>query len=183
MLGVKPLNQSELQVLDMCFMKERTRVLFNLCLYTGLRPAEALSLNVNDVKGQERLLLLKRNSKGRVKSRSLLMHPALRQLLADFIIGLPEGGPLFLARAGKRLSYQMALREFKEAASRANIKGKVGLHSGRKTFARHVYDASQKDIAMAAKLLGHTDVNNALSYLSFKTEEADAMVQAMPWAP
>lgn len=185
MLGVKPLNQTELQVLDMCFMKERTRVLFNLCLYTGIRPQEALNLRVSDVAGQERLLLVKRLSKGKFRSRSILMHPALRQLLAAYIRteDLQLDGPLFMARANRALSYGVALREFKEAISRANIKGKVGLHSGRKTFAAHAYERLGRDIFKAAKILGHADVKTTMSYLSFATEEADDVVDHVPWAP
>ncbi len=183
MLGCKSLSQTELQILDLCFMKQRTRVFFKLCLYTGLRPSEALSLRVKDVQGQDRVILLKRFSKGKVRSRSLLLHPALRVILAEHIAecGLNMEDPLFLARANKPMSYQVMLRDFKVAAARANLKGKVGLHSGRKTFASHVYGASGKDIALTARMLGHTDVNNAMSYLSFNTEATDKVVEMMAW--
>lgn len=182
MLGVRPLNKTELEILDLCFMRERSRVFFKVCLYTGLRPQEALSLKVSDVRGQVRLILAKRYSKGKVRSRSVLLHPALVSLLEQFTQGRPLEEPLFMARAGKPLTYQMALREFKEAAFRAGLKGKVGLHSGRKTFAGHAYDSLKKDIFKTARILGHADVKSTMAYLSFSTEEADAVVDAIPWA-
>ncbi len=182
MLGSKPLSINELQILDMCFMHESVRVAFKLCLYTGLRPQEMLHLNVGDVVGQTRLTLLKRSTKGRIKSRNLILHPDLISVLSHHCKGRAETEPLFVGPKGNRLSYNTCWRYFKVAVERANLRGKVGLHSGRKTFARAIYQNSGKDIAMTAKLLGHTDVRNVMSYLSFETETLDRVVTAVPWA-
>lgn len=182
MLGSRPLTKLELQILDMCFMSEHVRVAFKVCLYTGLRPQEMLHLKVGDVVGQTRLTLVKRSSKGRIKSRNLILHPDLISVLTLHSVGRLLEEPLFLGAKGKPLSYHACWRAFKVAVERANLKGKVGLHSGRKTFAQHVYAASGKDIVMTAKLLGHTDVRNTLAYISFETAALDAVVTAVPWA-
>lgn len=179
-VGMRPLTQAEIDVLDMCFLKERTRALFKVCLYTGLRPKEALSLRVADIQGG-RVLLWKRNSKGRVASRSLKLHPALASYLATYTQGASLGDPLFAARDGKVYSYHMAYRELKAALSRAQIKGRVALHSGRKTFAERVWLASGKDLIATSRLLGHTNPQNTLHYIQPQQGALDALVEAAPW--
>jgi integrase len=178
-LGVKPLNQTELEVLDLCFMNEHVRTFFKLCVYTGLRPREALSLRVGDV-AEERVHLAKRFSKGRAGSRSIKLHADLISALKPYVAGRPHADALFMAD-GKVITYVKMWRWFKHAVSRANIKGRTGLHSGRKTFAKHVYEHSGKDLVFAARMLGHADVKNTSAYLSYDTAEYDAAVASLRW--
>ena len=182
MLGSRPLTIKELQILDMCFMWEHARVAFKICLYSGLRPQEVLSLRVGDVVGVDRLLLSKRNSKGKLKSRSIKLHPDLISVLSHHSKGRPLDEALFLDKWDKPLKYHAWWRQFKTAVERANLKGKVGLHSGRKTFAQHIYRSSDKDVVMVAHMLGHRNLRSTLDYLSFETVEGDRIVEQMPWA-
>lgn len=181
MLGCKSLTEREVRTLEMCFQRPRTRVFFQLCLYTGLRPAEALALRVGDVVGTDRLLLHRRLTKGRVKSRSIKLHPTLIRVLQTYCEGRAADEPLFLARAGRPLTYRVLHREFAEAVQRAGLCGKVAPHSGRKTFAARVYAASGKDIVTTGKLLGHSDPKNTMMYLSVGQEVLDGVVEMVPW--
>lgn len=180
MLGVKPLNKTELQILDLCFMNEHVRTFFKLCVYSGLRPKEALSLRIADVQGG-RIYLAKRFSKARAGSRSIKLHPELISVLRSYYLSRPLEEPIFVAD-GKPITYHRMWRWFKEAVVRANIKGRTGLHSGRKTFAKHVYEHSGKDLVLTAKMLGHSDVKNTTCYLAFTTEEQDRLVDLIPWS-
>lgn len=184
MIGCRPLNQKELAKIDQYFDNERDRLFFQLCASTGLRPAEALSLLVADVRGQQRVLLSRRFSKGKVGSRSLFIHPALGARLQAYILeqGLLETDPLFKSRNGGPVSRSQMWRGIKRAALQAGLTGKVALHSGRKTFASHIYESTKKDIVRTAKALGHRNINSTVSYLSFDTAEIDTMVMRGPWS-
>lgn len=184
MLGTRPLTTKDIALLEMCFQKPREKLFFRLCLVTGFRPSEALSLRVRDVVATDRVLLQKRNTKGRIKSRSILLHPGLRAYIAEYVVleGLTAEEPLFKSReGGGPVSYTQMWRSFKQAVDRAGLTGKVACHSMRKTYARHMYEQFQKDIVKTAKALGHTQIQSTVSYLSFDTAEIDRAVVAMPW--
>jgi integrase len=183
MLGSRPLTEKELQKIDGCFSTERDRIFFQLCTVTGLRPKEALSLKVADVLEQDRVLLHKRYSKAKVGSRSLFVPAPLKARIAQYVLecGLLAADPLFKSREGGPVSRVQVWRGVKEAAFRAGLLGKVALHSGRKTFASHIYNALGKDIVKTAKALGHRNINSTVSYLSFDTRELDAVIVNGPW--
>lgn len=181
MIGSRPISTSEMELLTLCFQKRRTAVFFKLVVQTGFRPAEALSLQVQDVAGKDRVTVWRRNVKGRTRSRSLFLGPALRQAIQTYLVQESLNcGPLFPARAGRPVTYRVMARDFRAAVERANLKGKVTLHSGRKTFAKFVYEHSGKDIHFTAQSLGHSSPQNTFSYLSFDTEKLDQMVAQMP---
>lgn len=184
MIGARPLTPDEIKLLELC-LQPREWVFFRVCLSTGFRPSETLSLRVCDFEGN-RVTVQKRNTKGKLRSRSAYLEPALRQLVQDYVNaqGLGPQDYVFRSRESKGgpVSYYQVLNCFKVGAAKAGLKGRVTLHSPRKTFAEHVYRTTGKDVVKTARMLGHSDVNNTMAYISFATEEADRIVEAMPWA-
>ncbi len=185
MIGCRPLNEQEIELLDMCFIKSRERLFFRLCMSTGMRPSEALSLKVRDVLDQERVVLQRRHTKGKVSSGSILLHPNLMGLIKAYVLceGLSLEDPLFKSREGGAISRTQMYRDVKRAVRRANLKGLVALHTARKIFAEHMYEHLNKDLVKTSKALRHRNINSTVSYLSFKTEEMDEAILAMPIVP
>lgn len=178
MLGCKPLTQEEQRLLLRALPNLKLRMLFRLLLFTGFRISEALSLDVKDVYGQDRVLVMKRNMKGKIKSRDLLLHPELGAALKAYVDaeGLLPHDPLFKDRLGNRLKKAAAWKALRSAVRRAGLVGRVSFHSARKSFADQVHSHFKFDLVKTSKALGHASVLSTASYLSFKTEELDSAV-------
>lgn len=206
MIGCRPLTPDEQARLLKALPTQRDRLLLTLLLFTGFRISEALSLNVVDVAGQDRITVFKRHMKGRTSSRTLLMHPELKMQLEAYLeaegasgglpqtetsgaqlteppkshIEAPKTAPLFRTRTGTRLGPQAAWKVLRSAVKRAGLKGRISFHSGRKTFAQAVHTHFKHDLVKTSKALGHKSVLSTAAYLSFQEEELDAAILGMP---
>lgn len=186
MQGCRPLTTREISLtLKFGALSARDRLLLLLCSTTGFRISEALSLKLEDVlcpdgTFQTRITVRKRNTKGKVQSRSALLHPELKAAVEGLMreTELRPGDYLFQSRKGqnKPITPTQAYRALKQAFNTLNLQGKVATHSMRKYFAGEVYEALGRDLFKTSKALGHKYVNSTAHYLSFKTEELDAAV-------
>jgi integrase len=179
MIGTRPLTKEEISAIQK-YLEPRDRLLFDLCLHTGLRIQEALSLRVNSfVAG--RVHVERRAIKGKAAGRSLLLHPVVAAQLQAYVAaqGLQPGDPLFQSRLKRRLSRHQAWRALKWAVAMAGLKGKIATHSPRKTFAEAMYAYFGKDLVKTSKALGHRNIESTVSYLSFRAEEMDAAILAL----
>lgn len=112
---------------------------------TGLRSAEALGLDRNDVMPRDRpgTLYIRESKFG--KSRLVPVHPSVAQRLSVYaghreLLGYGAHTPaFFVSRHGRRLSYQTLAKSFSEIIRRLGIQARNGsraptLHSLRHTF-------------------------------------------------
>jgi integrase len=126
--------------------------------------------------------------KGRSKSRSMPLHPAVQESIKSWLFvylpGLPNAlqRPLFpRQRTCFPLTRSQAFNIITRAAAKAGIDvNRVSCHSCRKTFARKLWGSEKVgfDIAKMARLLGHQNVRNTLTYLEFG-RELDAAVMSL----
>ncbi len=184
MIGCRPLTDTEIDRLKACIeLSIRDRCLLILGCTTGFRISELLSLRWSDVLDKDRVTVVKRNRKGRARSHSALLHPeakaALDALQYDTGPILASEEFIFKSKKGGHINRQQAWRVLRDAFKALNLRGPLGTHCMRKSFAAAVYAGSDKDLVVTAKALGHANINSTVSYLSFQTEQLDSIVLNM----
>lgn len=179
MQGCKPLSQNETDLILEKLKSTRDKTLFVLMLYTGFRIKEVLSIRVKDVLG-DRLTVERRNMKNKLNSRTILLHPIVKQFVKALINEQKLSPDHYLFQSKKGVNQPIrriqAWRLINSVVQENNLTGKIALHSTRKTFAEKIYQLLDKDLIKTSKALGHKNINSTVSYLSFKTEELDAAI-------
>lgn len=183
MKGCRPLSESEILLVEQALIRVRDKCLFKLCLATGFRISEALSIKVSDVinKGNpvSRISLSKSCTKGKIEGRSCAIGLGTQQAILSLVKDeqLASDDYLFTSRKGGMLGRKQAWSILKEAFAIVGLDKKgYACHSTRKTFARRIYQASGKNIVLVQKGLGHRNLNSTSSYLNVLDEETDNIV-------
>ncbi|MCI2422821.1 site-specific tyrosine recombinase XerD [Saccharopolyspora sp. K220] len=146
----------------------RDRALLELLYSTGARISEAVGLDVDDVDGTARTVLL--DGKGGRQRLVPIGRPALAALDAYLVRARPSlaargrgSAAVFLNSRGTRLSRQSAWHALKAAAQRAGIAGSVSPHVLRHSFATHLVEGGA-DVRVVQELLGHASVTTTQVY-------------------
>ncbi|MGW5646509.1 site-specific tyrosine recombinase XerD [Saccharopolyspora sp. NPDC003752] len=146
----------------------RDRALLELLYSTGARISEAVGLDLDDIDGTNRTVLL--DGKGGRQRLVPIGRPALAALDAYLVRarpGLAARGrgtaAVFLNSRGTRLSRQSAWNALKIAAQRAGIGGSVSPHVLRHSFATHLVEGGA-DVRVVQELLGHASVTTTQVY-------------------
>lgn len=183
-LGCRPLKPDEVPRLLEYLHTQRDRTLFLLCLYTGFRITEALSLRVRDVyKGgqvMDHVTVSKRSMKGKRRSRAMALHENVASAL-QVLLASGEWSPdtyLFKSQRGENapIGRVQAYAIISSAARRAGLTGKIGTHTARKTFAELIYAAYAGDLLKTSRALGHASPVATASYLASMQTEIDSAV-------
>jgi integrase len=151
--------------------------LFGLLAATGIRIAEALTLQVDDVTSDG---LVIRESKFH-KSRLLPVHTTTRQALDGYLIARRRAAvadhALFISVAGKSLPHATVRNVFLGLLDRTKLRGAHAgrdprIHDLRHTFAvrsleqcRHDSNAIARHIVALSTYLGHAHVTDTYWYL------------------
>jgi integrase len=151
--------------------------LFGLLAATGMRIAEALALQLDDVTTDG---LVIRETKFQ-KSRLLPLHPTTRQAPDGYLIVrqsvITADRALFVSVAGRALPYNTVRRIFLQLLDRADLRGADAgrdprIHDLRHTFAvrsleqcRHDHTAVARHIVALSTYLGHAHVTDTYWYL------------------
>jgi integrase/recombinase XerD len=149
----------------------RDRALLELLYATGARISEAVSLNVDDVTGEDGTApLVRLFGKGR-KQRLVPVGQYARAALDAYLVRarplLSQRGratpALFLGMRGARLSRQNAWLAVHGAAERAHLEVPLSPHSLRHSFATHLLQGGA-DVRVVQELLGHASVATTQIY-------------------
>jgi integrase/recombinase XerD len=143
----------------------RDRALLELLYATGARVSEAVSLNVDDLVGEQGttdlVRLFGKGSKQRIVPVGSYARAALDAYLVRSRPLLSVRGratpALFLGMRGARLSRQNAWLVIRAAAQRAQLDVEVSPHSLRHSFATHQLQGGA-DVRVVQELLGHASV-------------------------
>ena len=151
------------------FKEERDHMLFLLIYNTGMRIAEALSVDVGDVElDKRRILITGKGSKERFVFFSPSTVDEIRVYLARREEYLRERGiedelAFFIGKRGGRLPFSSAHIIFDEYRARLGWQKEFTPHTLRHSFATHMMDRGA-DIRLVQELLGHESISTTQIY-------------------
>lgn len=184
--------------------RERNQALFVFQAMTGFRIDEVLSLDIRDVwvngKLAHRVEVSKRFMKKQRESSAIVLNETCREHLGKWLLKVKKAGnlkpnnPLFHyvkpvekkyprhpgIKDSKaevlRLTPRAALKLYKEAADRANIRKRIGTHSVRKLFVDGLYEQSGRDPAVGQRAARHKTLDTLHHYIRRPEERFERAV-------
>lgn len=141
---------------------------------TGMRVSELAYVTMEAV----RTGTIEVNNKGKI--RKVLITKKLQTQLTNYYRenGIEEG-IIFRTRTGKLIDRTNIWKEMKNLCEAAGVeKSKVYPHSLRKLFARSLYKI-QKDIAIIADILGHSNIETTRRYVRETSREHRRLLERM----
>jgi site-specific recombinase XerD len=162
----------------------RDRVLALLPFYAGLRIAEAVGLDVDDVRLSARKGTLRVHGK-RATLRELPIHPQLRTDLQLWLDERPDwpgaqtSPALLLNRRGTRLTTRGASTIFRTIATTAGLDDSITAHIGRHTFATTLIRGGT-DLVTVAEMLGHARLDTVRTYTRPTAEDRAKALNLLP---
>ncbi len=139
----------------------RDVALWALGIGTGLRIGDLLRLRGCDfvtAEGHVDAHLMVRATKTK-KERGVQLIPLVREAVDAYLPDLRRTELLF------PITRQHARRLVKEWCEAASVDGQFGTHSMRKTFATIAYENSGGDAALAARVTGHSNPAQLMTYI------------------
>ena len=151
----------------------RDHAMIRLFLDSGVRAGELTDIDLGDMDmGRKEIHI--RHGKGD-RSRHVPFTEKTKTVLQEYIYArkVPTDGSeaLFVSNQGNRLSYQQVYQRVKECAILCGIKKPITPHKLRHTFITNVIETT-KDIPLAQKLAGHSDINITMRYHHSTHEQA-----------
>ncbi len=129
----------------------------------GLRIAEALSLNVEDVGDSDFLKIHGKGNKDRYVPVLSLVMTRINEYKEVCPYKLEKGGALFLGAKGERLKPRIIQRTLQKVRTKLNLPASVTPHALRHSFATHLL-AQGSDLRSIQELLGHASLNSTQRY-------------------
>lgn len=166
----KILTEKEIEAI-FSLLTPRDRAVFAVCLYTGCRISESLSIRFSDISNCV-ITLRKSATKGKRGSRSLPISPNLETILNNYLRITFPGEFLFPGRFGsKPLTTAYADLALRQACQKLGFKG-ISTHSFRRTALTRMHSAGVP-LRTIQRISGHS----SLATLSFYLEVTDENVR------
>ena len=156
----------------------RDKALMEVLYASGMRVTELVSLNLQDVDADQRMVICGARSK---RSREVPIYPAAGAALAYY---LQHGRPklindendqaLFLNHRGQRLTRQGLWLIIKRYVKQVGIKGVVTPHTLRHSFAAHMLNAGA-GLREVQERLGHANLSTTQVYRQVSNEGASEL--------
>jgi site-specific recombinase XerD len=153
-------------------MNVRTHAIITLFLSSGVRLSELRNIDIEDIDFDRQTIKI-RHGKGD-RSRMVCFDAETKNALIEYLKYRREpadgSNALFVSHFGKRLSGAQIETIVKECAVLAGIKKPITPHKLRHTFITTVIEKT-KDIPLAQKLAGHTEIRTTMRYHHSTHEE------------
>jgi site-specific recombinase XerD len=140
----------------------------SLAYATGLRASEVVSLKISDI-DSDRMVIRVEQGKGK-KDRYVMLSSNLLGLLREWWRVARKTGRMFPGQpwlfpgySGQPMSTRQLHRVVREAAARAGVTKRVGVHTLRHSFATHLLE-NKTDIRVIQVLLGHKKLDTTALY-------------------
>jgi integrase/recombinase XerC len=152
---------------------QRDRAILELLYGTGVRLAELVGLNRADVDlSSESLRVRGKGNKERMLPLTGLVRRHLQAYLQSSSAHSDDDGtPVFLGRAGRRISRRTVQRLVADAIQRTATSSQASPHVLRHTFATHLLNAGA-DLRAVQELLGHSRLATTQIYTHVSMERA-----------
>jgi integrase len=165
----------------------RDWAILHVALDSGLRVSEICALQIRDViLDAAHSSLIVRDGKGH-KKRGVRIGSSLVRHLTEFIAWKSEQGesvagraPLFVSARGGPLTRTAVYRIFRRAADEVDIPTRFSIHSCRHTYASLLYKASDFNLRLVQKQLGHRSIQTTQIYADVLSEDAVVAVERLP---
>ncbi len=145
----------------------RDRAMLELLYATGLRVSELVSLELNDVDLESRVLVARgKGAKERLVPVGAPAAEAVRAYLAGARAALLRGRrskDLFVTPRGRRMTRQGMAKLLGRYARAAGIRRRISPHKLRHSFATHLLEGGA-DLRAVQAMLGHADVSTTQIY-------------------
>lgn len=145
----------------------RDRAIAELFYSSGLRLAELVGLDVDDVDRQQRLVTV--TGKGS-KTRTVPVGGVALDALEGWLVRRPSlvadrdaGRALFISRLGRRISVRSIQTRLRLQGRRSGMRQDVHPHMLRHSFASHMLESSG-DLRAVQELLGHSNIGTTQIY-------------------
>ncbi|NWF97798.1 MAG: tyrosine recombinase XerC [Nitrospirae bacterium] len=146
------------------FIPARDKAILELLYSSGLRVSELAGLNIEDLNIKEGLIMV--HGKGR-KERILPIGSkaidAIKTYLVERLLAKKKEKALFLNRLGTRLTDRGVRRIVVKYSKAIQIKGNIGPHTLRHSFASHMLQGGA-DLRVIQELLGHKSLSTTQKY-------------------
>lgn len=183
MKGSRALTDKEIDDVLNVLKSPRDRALFMLGVKTGLRVSELLSLRITDVWKNgvtDFVTVQKRNTKGKIESKTLPLTASVKTYLAAHIGTPDKDQPLFKSTQGDNaITRMMAHRILKNAFNQLGLQGNCSTHSMRKTYAHRIHKALGEKIEMTQVALCHKSLSSTASYLQIDREAVENAIRGL----
>jgi len=165
----------------------RDWAILHVALDAGLRVSEICDLQIRDIiLERDHASIIVRDGKGG-KKRGVRMGSALRQHLAAFISWKEQvseqvsgRSPLFVSSRTGPLTRTAVYRIFRKHADAVGIPKRFSIHSCRHTYASLLYRASDFNLRLVQKQLGHRSIQTTQIYADVLNEDAVLAVENLP---
>ena len=165
----------------------RDWAILHVALDAGLRVSEICDLQIRDIiLDRDHAALIVRDGKGGRK-RGVRMGSALTHHLLEFIEWKEKAGeavsgrsPLFVSSREGPLTRTAVYRIFRKYADATNIPKRFSIHSCRHTYASLLYRASDFNLRLVQKQLGHRSIQTTQIYADVLNEDAVLAVENLP---
>ena len=165
----------------------RDWAILHVALDAGLRVSEICDLQIRDViLDRAHSSLIVRDGKGG-KKRGVRMGSALCQHLTEFIQwkeaaseSVSGRAPLFVSSRKGPLTRTAVYRIFRKNADAVDIPKRFSIHSCRHTYASLLYRASDFNLRLVQKQLGHRSIQTTQIYADVLNEDAVLAVENLP---
>jgi integrase/recombinase XerD len=164
----KVLSSSELDKLfSWGFQNPRDRCLFAICLHSGCRISEALSLRLADI--QDGFITLRKSTtKGKKATRQVPINGKLQDFLDDYLDSTFLHSWLFPGKYDK-LTRAAAHLALEKACARCGIKG-ASTHSFRRTALTRMHN-NGVPLRVIQRISGHSSLEMLQRYLEITDEQ------------
>jgi integrase/recombinase XerD len=161
--------------------------ILHVALDAGLRVSEICDLRIRDIiLDSDHASIIVRDGKGG-KKRGVRMGSALRRHLVEYIewketISESVSGraPLFVSSRKGPLTRTAVYRIFRTYADAVDIPKRFSIHSCRHTYASLLYRASDFNLRLVQKQLGHRSIQTTQIYADVLNEDAVLAVENLP---
>lgn len=152
------------------WMDERDRALFTLLYGCGLRIAEALSLNIEDLPRDGFLRVMGKGRKERQVPVLKIVEEALTRYRALCPFAEEPGRPLFPGEQGKRLHQGVAQKAMRDMRQHLGLPETATPHAFRHSFATHLLQ-NGANLREIQEMLGHASLSTTQRYTEINAKE------------
>ena len=148
------------------FIQQRDRALVELIYSSGLRLAEVVALNLNDIDWGDAMLRVRagKGDKARILPIGSEAMAALKNWLPARKVFASENEPaLFITQRGSRIGHRAVQIRLQQISLQRGMDTPVHPHMLRHSFASHMLESSG-DLRLVQEMLGHANISTTQIY-------------------